>query len=67
MDCQYNISVDLWAVGCITYFLLFGIPPFYSEKDDDDEVMDQLMEAKDNINVIKVRARMTSCCASAHE
>ena len=53
VDCEYNISVDLWAVGCITYFLLFGIPPFYSEKDDDDEVMDQLMEAKDNINVIK--------------
>ncbi len=53
MDCQYNISVDLWAVGCITYFLLFGIPPFYSEKDDDDEVMDQLMEAKDNPNAVK--------------
>lgn len=46
VDCNYNISVDLWAVGCITYFLLFGIPPFYSEKDDDDEVMDQLMDAK---------------------
>ncbi len=53
MDCQYNISVDLWAVGCITYFLLFGIPPFYSEKDDDDEVMDQLMDAKDNPNAVK--------------
>ncbi len=53
VDCNYNISVDLWAVGCITYFLLFGIPPFYSEKDDDDEVMDQLMDAKDNPNVIK--------------
>jgi serine/threonine protein kinase len=53
VDCEYNISVDLWAVGCITYFLLFGIPPFYSEADDDDEVMDQLMEAKDNIDVIK--------------
>lgn len=59
VDCQYNISVDLWAVGCITYFLLFGIPPFYSEKDDDDEVMDQLMEAKANINVIKVNCW---CC-----
>lgn len=52
VDCAYNISVDLWAVGCITYFLLFGIPPFYSEKDDDDEVMDQLMEAKDNVMAV---------------
>ena len=53
VDCEYNISVDLWAVGCISYFLLFGIPPFYSEKDDDDEVMDQLMEAKDNPDAVK--------------
>lgn len=25
-------AVDIWSIGCIAYFLLFGVPPFYSGK-----------------------------------
>jgi len=28
---SYSISVDSWALGCILYCMLYGIPPFYSE------------------------------------
>jgi len=37
----YGKEVDLWAIGVITFILLCGYPPFYS--DDDDEVFDQIL------------------------
>lgn len=41
-------AVDIWSIGCIAYFLLFGVPPFYSEKEDEDEhdneVIDSVIE-----------------------
>jgi len=42
--CTYGKEIDLWAVGVITYILLCGFPPFFSE--DDDEVFDQILEGK---------------------
>jgi len=43
-DLSYGKEIDLWAIGVITYILLCGYPPFYSE--DDDEVFDQILEGK---------------------
>jgi len=43
---SYDRAVDMWAVGCITYFMLFGTPPFYSEADDDDEVLHQILRTE---------------------
>jgi len=46
---QESKAVDLWSLGCIMYFLLFGVPPFYSNKEDeeecDDEIFDSVLEA----------------------
>jgi len=43
-------AVDMWSIGCIMYFLLFGVPPFYSTKEDeeenDDEIFDAVLEGK---------------------
>jgi len=43
-ETSYGKEIDLWAIGVITYILLCGYPPFYSE--DDDEVFDQILEGK---------------------
>jgi len=46
---QESKAVDLWSIGCIMYFLIFGVPPFYSNKEDeeecDDEIFDSVLEA----------------------
>jgi len=38
-------AVDMWSVGCIVYFLLFGVPPFYSSKEDEDENEDEIFDS----------------------
>jgi len=38
-------AVDMWSVGCIMYFLLFGVPPFYSVKEDEDENEDEIFDS----------------------
>jgi len=38
-------AVDMWSIGCILYFLLFGVPPFYSEKEDEDENEDEIFDS----------------------
>jgi len=43
MDAESK-SVDMWSIGCILYFLLFGVPPFYSEKEDEDENEDEIFD-----------------------
>lgn len=38
----YTFSADMFSVGCITYFMLCGEPPFVSDKADLDERDDEL-------------------------
>jgi len=38
-------AVDIWSLGCICYFLIFGVPPFYSEKEDESENEDEIVES----------------------
>jgi len=38
-------AVDMWSIGCILYFLLYGVPPFYSEKEDEDENEDEIFDS----------------------
>jgi len=40
----YECSVDLWSIGIITYILLCGFPPFYSEKQA--TLFDMILEGK---------------------
>jgi len=40
----YDREVDMWSVGVITYILLCGFPPFYSESVP--EVFEQIMKAE---------------------
>jgi len=40
----YDKEVDMWSVGVITYILLCGFPPFYS--DSVPEVFEQIMKAE---------------------
>jgi len=42
---QESKAVDMWSLGCILYFLLFGIPPFYSEKETEEECEDEIVDA----------------------
>jgi len=40
----YGDEVDMWSIGVITYILLCGFPPFYSESVP--EVFEQIMKAE---------------------
>jgi calcium/calmodulin-dependent protein kinase I len=40
---QESKAVDMWSLGCILYFLLFGVPPFYSQKEDEEECDDEII------------------------
>jgi len=40
----YGPEVDMWSIGVITYILLCGFPPFYSESVP--EVFEQIMKAE---------------------
>lgn len=56
---RYGLKVDIWAAGVITYILLCGFPPFRSEKNQQDELFEQILLGKlefpapywDNISV----------------
>jgi serine/threonine protein kinase len=42
---QESKAVDMWSIGCIMYFLLFGVPPFYSAKEDQEECEDEIFDS----------------------
>ncbi|KAA0706498.1 Serine/threonine-protein kinase DCLK2 [Triplophysa tibetana] len=42
----YGLKVDIWAAGVITYILLCGFPPFRSERNQQDELFEQIMLGK---------------------
>jgi len=48
MEGEYGKEVDMWAVGVITYVLLCGYPPFYSE--NQTELFDQIASADYTFN-----------------
>lgn len=43
----YSKKVDLWALGCLTYIVLFGGFPFYNDQDDRGRTV---MSLKDKIH-----------------
>lgn len=43
---RYGLKVDIWAAGVITYILLCGFPPFRSERNQQDELFEQIMLGK---------------------
>lgn len=43
---QYTLSVDVWALGCLMYIVLFGRFPFYT---DEDVGANNVMNIKDKI------------------
>jgi serine/threonine protein kinase len=49
----YDNSVDLWALGCVLYFMLFGRPPFDGEDDEEirDLVSDCIYEFPQDVHV----------------
>lgn len=49
---QESKAVDMWSIGCILYFMLFGVPPFYSNKEDEEEHDDEIFDSVLN-NTIK--------------
>eukprot|EP00027_Filamoeba_sp_ATCC50430_P005899 CAMPEP_0168552150 /NCGR_PEP_ID=MMETSP0413-20121227/6561_1 /TAXON_ID=136452 /ORGANISM="Filamoeba nolandi, Strain NC-AS-23-1" /LENGTH=332 /DNA_ID=CAMNT_0008582741 /DNA_START=115 /DNA_END=1113 /DNA_ORIENTATION=+ len=42
---QESKAVDMWSIGCILYFMLFGVPPFYSNKEDEEEHDDEIFDS----------------------
>uniref|UniRef100_A0AAY4C5G4 Serine/threonine-protein kinase DCLK2 n=1 Tax=Denticeps clupeoides TaxID=299321 RepID=A0AAY4C5G4_9TELE len=42
----YGLKVDIWAAGVITYILLCGFPPFHSEKNQQEELFNQILQGK---------------------
>lgn len=49
---QESKAVDMWSIGCILYFMLFGVPPFYSNKEDEEEHDDEIFDSVLN-NTVK--------------
>ncbi|KAI5609172.1 serine/threonine-protein kinase DCLK2 isoform 1, partial [Silurus asotus] len=55
----YGLKVDIWAAGVIMYILLCGFPPFRSERNQQEELFEQILRGRlefpapywDNISV----------------
>ncbi|XP_031440954.1 serine/threonine-protein kinase DCLK2-like isoform X2 [Clupea harengus] len=42
----YGLKVDIWAAGVISYILLCGFPPFRSERNQQDELFQKILEGR---------------------
>ncbi|MCI4387734.1 hypothetical protein PGIGA_G00077640 [Pangasianodon gigas] len=42
----YGLKVDIWAAGVITYILLCGFPPFRSERNQQEELFEQILRGR---------------------
>ena len=45
---NYNEKCDLWSLGVIMFILLFGVPPFFGN--NDDEICDMVMKGEYSFN-----------------
>ena len=45
-DSVHDTRCDIWGVGCLTYELLTGFPPFYEETGGDFEKLKSIMKKK---------------------
>ncbi|XP_066921122.1 calcium/calmodulin-dependent protein kinase type IV-like [Clytia hemisphaerica] len=43
---NYGPEVDMWAVGVITYIMLCGYEPFYSDADDNKEMFRKILKCE---------------------
>jgi serine/threonine protein kinase len=42
---NYNFAADFYSIGAILYELLTGVPPYYSQAEDDDQQRLALMKS----------------------
>lgn len=42
----YGLKVDIWAAGVIMYILLCGFPPFRSERNQQEELFEQILRGR---------------------
>lgn len=43
---RYGLKVDIWAAGVIMYILLCGFPPFRSERNQQEELFEQILRGR---------------------
>lgn len=55
LEQNYNEKCDIWALGVLLYMVLIGVPPFYSESDNDEEVYSKIKKYEYSFtNVCKI-------------
>jgi len=79
---SYGLSVDMWSVGCLVYFMLTKIPPFHSKTNEDIQMKtckgnfsfpdnidlsDEAMDFIKNLLVLKPEDRLTARGALEHK
>jgi len=44
----YSLAVDMWSIGCIVYFTIFGVPPFSSKQ---EKLCDKITELNEMVRI----------------